>query len=100
MRKEKGLEGHQRSIRMADRMKDPHRSQKMVTKMKANNSHFFPISWLMPSDDGREFLWSSVSYGPLVRYIEFVTGRGGAGRGGFSLARPSPYNGPGGLFWG
>jgi len=26
--------------------------------------------------------------------------RYGAGRGGFSLARPHPYNGPGGLFWG
>jgi len=32
--------------------------------------------------------------------LEFVTGRDGAGRGGFSLARPRPYNGPGGLFWG
>jgi len=33
-------------------------------------------------------------------FIIYSRVRYGAGRGGFSLARPRPYNGPGGLFWG
>jgi len=32
--------------------------------------------------------------------VSTVRVRYGAERGGFSLARPRPYNGPGGLFWG
>jgi len=34
-------------------------------------------------------------YAPHMARVRY-----GAGRGGFSLARPRPYNGPGGLFWG